>query len=291
MNVKEKNINDYLHFGYVPEFGDISKISHILSLKKTRDLSTTKEVDLIEEGIEILNKTFDNLVDNNSGKKHLVPLSGGLDSRLIFCALAERIDPEEIQAVTYGTPYSHDYEIPKKVLGKYPGISFKRINCTKLDYSLSNLIIAAKDGGHWCSTPDMFINRTALKLGEDYFRWSGFLGGPVAGNNTDPNYNTISSYAESQKTSKKLRITSENYRPEASVVHSDKKLLDLTPYEVLSLYNLAAANGVQILFPNSAEVIAPFLDRNWNEFMLQLPKNIDRICTCTKRLFVACFLR
>lgn len=271
MNVTEKIINDYLHYTYVPEFGDTSKLSHILSLKKTRDLSTIKEEDLIQEGVGILNTVFDKLVEENLGKRHLIPLSGGLDSRLIFCAVAERVKPEKIQVVTYGSPNSHDYDIPKKVVKKYSGVAYEQINCAKLDYSLANLIEAAKDGGQWCASPDMYINRVALNLEEDYCRWSGFLGGPVAGNNSTKKYNSPISYAQAYKRSKKLGLTAENYRPEASLVGYDKKLLDLTPFEVLALYNNAAANGIRILLPRSTEVITPFLDKQWNEFMLQLP--------------------
>lgn len=288
-NLNNQNLNDYLHFGYIPQFGNTEKISHILNIdnKKVQPLESIEEDALIVKGIKILNNVFDNLVADKKDRKHLVTLSGGLDSRIILSALLDRINPKNIHAVTFGSPKSFDYEIPKKVV-KNTGVNYERINCIKLDYSLDKLVKSLENGGKWTTPPDMYVNRLALKLNEDYCRWSGFEGGIIAGNSSTKGANSKNEaklFCEKQKRSKSIDLTQKEYDPVPSLVGiNSKSILNLTPYEMATLNNRTPAELTPIQIPNNRELIAPLIHPDWVEFMLQLPKKFREDCYLFKKI-------
>ncbi len=273
--ITNKNINDYLHFGYIPEFGKTEKITQIFN-KVNYDslLNGLDERALIDKGINVLNNVFDDLIEGNLNKKHLIPLSGGLDSRIIFAALLDRISPEKINTITFGTPGSFDYDIPKKVV-KNTNVNFERINCTRLDYSLDNLVSAALKGGHWTSTPDIYINQLSLKLDENYCRWSGFLGGEIAGE-----YSSLGSeikdnnviFANYQKRSKSITLTDQGYSPYSSLVKIGEIPYNLTAFELLFYYNRSAAGAIPIMYPDNIKINSPFMHPDWVDFIIKVPK-------------------
>lgn len=53
--------------------------------------------------------------DFNTADDHVVPLSGGYDSRLILAALREFVPADQIHTYTFGEPGSYDYELGTKV--------------------------------------------------------------------------------------------------------------------------------------------------------------------------------
>lgn len=292
--ITQKHINDYLHFSYIPEFGDNEQILDLLKFegKNAQIKSDKSEEDLIVEGISVLNQVFDELVEGKQDQKHLVPLSGGLDSRVILFALLQRVDPKNIQAVSFGSPKSLDYEIPKDVV-KGTGVNLERINCIELDYSLENLVEAAQNGGSWTFTPDIYVNRLSLKLDQDFCRWSGFIGDFIAGSYThrgDSAKDHYKKFAASQKRSRTKILTEAGYVPKKSVVNIDeKKLLNLNKLELIALYNRITACTAPILFPNNAELITPLIHPKWVEFMFGLPEKHRRGSSLFKKVITKMF--
>ncbi|MGM0933367.1 MAG: hypothetical protein ACQEWD_07980 [Bacteroidota bacterium] len=276
--ITNKNINDYLHFGYIPELGNVNRIDEILKPSNSgpfskEELENYNEDILIKKGIEVLREVFDDLMSVNNQKKHLVPLSGGLDSRLILAALMERVDPGNIEAITFGSPHSFDYEIPAKII-KNTNVSLERINCTKLNYSSENLKEAIRNGGRWTSIPDIYINQKALKLDQEYVRWSGFLGGELAGSYGDLNSNTLDNrkkFVEYQKRSKSFELTESSYKPENSLNPVNYSRGNLTEFEKLFLYNRSASGSLAIMFPENTRLNTPFLHPSWVNFILNVP--------------------
>ncbi len=274
--IDEKHINDYLHFGYIPDFGKLEKISHILTLQKkeTRLLADVSEEQLVEKGIAILNDVFDELLANQTEKKHLIPLSGGLDSRLILGALLKRVNPQNIFTVTFGSPRSFDYDIPKKVV-KNTGVNFERIDCNKLDYSMENLTGAALNGGAWTSTPDMYINRLSLKLDSNFIRWSGFIGDFVAGSYVGRGSNSGNNqelFVQNERRSKEIKLTHPDYNPVNSLLQNTELYSPvLNEYENIALLNRYASGIIPILFPENSTIISPLNHPSWVDFMFNLP--------------------
>ena len=292
--ITKREINDYLYFGYIPGFGKVDPLESLFNLEnQVPTLSSgIEEEDLIAEGKKILNQVFDELVAGKEDEKHLVPLSGGLDSRVIFAALLERVRPENIYAVTFGSPHSMDFEIPKKVV-KGTGVNYERIDCTKLDYSIQNLIEAARNGGEWTSTPDMYVNRLALKLDENYCRWSGFIGDFIAGSYSGKGREKGSNYekfASSQKRSRTINLTENGYSPKDALINIDEKnFLNLNHYELIALYNKIPASTFPVLFPNNADLITPLIHPKWAKFMLSLPETYRRNSYLFKKIILDLF--
>lgn len=271
----EKNINDYLYFGYIPEFGNTDEFSHLLNFKNSEIIQSTdlSEEELIGKGITILNEVFDELVKGKENEMHLIPLSGGLDSRLILAALLERVDHSNILATTFGTPGSFDYDIPEFIAKKIK-IRHKKINCTKLDYSIENLVSATLAGGRWSSVPDNYINRLALNTVEKGCKWSGFMGGEIAGDYAGLYSKDKSNYvkfAKYQKRVKNIKLTKENYSPETALIRIGKSVNILNEFELIYYYNRSLAGAIPIIDADNKDIIIPFLHPKWVSFISNIP--------------------
>src|SRR5690606_16910694 len=110
--------------------------------------------DLIREGGEIFNVAVQNLYDN-SNKKVVIPITSGLDSRLILGGLLNVTNAENIIAYTCGTPGTMDYEISKAISSKL-GIEHYLFDVTKYRLTYSRLKDYAINSGfsvplfdHW----------------------------------------------------------------------------------------------------------------------------------------------
>ena len=77
-------------------------------------LKALSEPALIDQGVAAIKARFQE-ADNGT---HIVPLSGGLDSRAILAGLLDRGLKDQIIATTYGTPGTYDYDIGCRVAKK-----------------------------------------------------------------------------------------------------------------------------------------------------------------------------
>lgn len=88
-----------------------------------KDIRQEKEDILIEELGEITNKIFHRVIDHAKGRMISVPLSGGLDSRLILCKLKE-LGYDNLRAYSYGPKGNWEAKAAKHVAEKL-GVPWK----------------------------------------------------------------------------------------------------------------------------------------------------------------------
>lgn len=186
-----ENISSFLHFGYLPSASldfkfqilqeyDWAKSSQIFRKE------TVNESILIEEGIRSLRASFDNSLNNIDGAIHIVPLSGGLDSRTILAGLLAEGLKDEIITVTFGTPGTFDYEIAVHV-ARHFGLRHEMLDLTEINVTQDRLIETAKTGGAWTFLIDAFYGSLVYKtFGKDVVYWSGYMGEALAGEHLPP---------------------------------------------------------------------------------------------------------
>ncbi|MEO8464129.1 MAG: asparagine synthase C-terminal domain-containing protein [Gammaproteobacteria bacterium] len=102
------NLNSFLAFGYFLDYRHPRYAMRLPAIDKGK-YADASEHDLVDEGARLFRKAIH--AQCVSGDRHLVPLSGGLDSRAILAALVELTDARNIYTYTFGTPGTLDYEI------------------------------------------------------------------------------------------------------------------------------------------------------------------------------------
>jgi len=115
-----------------------------------------------------------------SGKKHVVPISGGLDSRAILASLLKFTEAANIYTYTFGTPSTFDYEIGNLIA--------KETGTMHTSFPLNDYIFSNNGEINFSQMSDsqtiLFHHPPIEELFnkfEDHNIWSGFLGDPLAG--------------------------------------------------------------------------------------------------------------
>ncbi len=114
------------------------------------------------------------------GRTHVVPLSGGLDSRAVLGALLEFTEASHIKTYTYGLPGSFDFEIAARV-AKHAGVQNVRIPLQSYLYTLEELVETSQAMDHQSL---LFFHAPLYRVRAEFgdgLHWSGFLGEAITG--------------------------------------------------------------------------------------------------------------
>jgi hypothetical protein len=112
--------------------------------------------------------------------KHVVPLSGGLDSRAILAALLEFTDSKNIYSYSFGSKGTLDYEIAKKV-ADHTGINHITFDLQSYKFDLDDLLYQSKAVGMQTFLFHGPPQRQVDEIFSGFEFWSGILGDVVAG--------------------------------------------------------------------------------------------------------------
>jgi len=171
------NLQSFLNLGYFVQYDKGRDYFSLDGIDRGKYKSVSKPA-LLTEGARV----FTNSVEHNyqPGQKHIVPLSGGLDSRAILAALLEHTEAANISTITFGIPGAWDFEIGQMVSKKL-GIKNTPFDLNKYEYRTDELMDISKRNNqqtvlfhHW---PVWMMD----KISEGQVLWSGFFGDPVAG--------------------------------------------------------------------------------------------------------------
>ncbi|HHS49856.1 MAG TPA: hypothetical protein ENN07_01940 [candidate division Zixibacteria bacterium] len=238
-----------------------------------RKLPDEGEDALIERGVRALEACFRDIGDG----RHIVPLSGGMDSRAILGGLIDAGLKDDIIAVTFGSPGIYDYEIAEMIVNKF-GLEHVKIDISNVKIDSSILLEAAKTGGAWTFLFEAVYNSFITNhFGKDAIYWGGYLGGELAGSHIPREesmtwdaaksyfvrWNTVPHSVNLAKPGLMLEdVLPERPFVERSVMSFDDQL-DFGIRQVNFTRNINLRDGFNFR--------TPFLTREWVDFCFRIP--------------------
>jgi len=268
-------IATYLYYGYLPEVPrDLSAMPG-WGVPATSNGDVGSHDEVVERGIAAFSAAFDELPDG----PHVVPLSGGLDSRAILAELVHRVSPSDITAVTIGSPGSLDYALAVNVAAAV-GVRHVRIDLARYKLSEEALLSTAakNDAPTWVF--DATYNRLMRdRLESDAIYWSGYLGSRLSSTKhlaSDPNigfHEAIDRFVGVNRWSRSVRL----HPPDADLTRG----LPPAPMapgsalgqdEQLDLWIRQERLTRPVNLPAGFRNRAPFAHAQVAEFLLSLPR-------------------
>jgi len=266
-----QKISIFLEFGYIPETRN-----RIISQTDNRRERNINPCVALMKGVKMINdlkKDIRKKADSES--KHVVPLSSGLDSRLLLALLLDNVENEQICTVTFGIPGVWDFELGKQI-ARDSHVSNKAVDLQRINLSADFLISCAQDSKRPTRLFERAINVFAWEevSNKDAVHWSGFFGDPPAGAHLPKKpvedwdealhyfvrYNRFTS-----------RLTPDNFCAK-SVLPSSPVTTGLEFAEQLDYaIRQPCFIGPTVLHSESK---TPFLDNKWISFWLSVPRQM-----------------
>jgi hypothetical protein len=293
------DIPAYLHFGYSPrcQTGSTVVLDRLrLHLDTRRQVQ--EEAALVEQGAVVLHKALGQAIEAAGKEKmHILPLSGGLDSRAILGGLLENVDRTKIQAVTFGTPGTWDYEIGRQV-AQAAGVRCEVIDLTASDWRWD--MDGLRETAVQIETPiwlfDAYINRCIpQRFGAEAVYWSGFMGDPLAGSHllsTDsPDWEQArSEFVKRNQFARSMKLSPPDFVAENTLPDEPLLTADLLSYdEQLDFAIRQSCLISHIVLPHRYDYQTPFLHPEWVDFILNAPRQYRAKQTLYKRILQAAY--
>lgn len=215
-----------------------------------------------------------------TSERHVVPLSSGVDSRLILGTLVKLGLQKRIDAVTFGVPGTFDYDLAPRV-ARAAGVRHHAIDLSGQDVSGERLRRAWRHHP-WTFPHEIAWNHLVFeRFGREATYWSGSLGNVIAGEDADTVTEDWASarrvFAECKRFTRSIDLTPPDFRPE-SVLPAEPLLADspLNGFQQLFIAVRNPSRNDPAQLPAGYDVRTPFLRRNWVELLLSLPPSVLR---------------
>jgi hypothetical protein len=183
---QRQKISEFLYFGYLLDSDNTTISSIFPKINSVEEifmnpLDTDDESVILENGIRALQESFSKILTEIDGNDHVVPLSGGFDSRGILACLINAGVKKDITTATFGIPGSWDYEIGKSIARKF-GTAHVSFNLYDARLTSEGLLETARNGAAWTFLIDAFYNALIpQEFGTEAVYWSGLMGDALAG--------------------------------------------------------------------------------------------------------------
>ncbi|MCS4161423.1 hypothetical protein GGP94_001840 [Salinibacter ruber] len=262
----------FLQYGYIPKYEKhlLSLISDNTEKDKIYDISYLRK-----KSTDILKTIIKQHLDNTSASLHVVPLSGGLDSRLILSVLLEYVDHDKVLTVTLGSDDTWDFEIGQLV-ADYVGVKNKAIRLNKYDFSSGDLISVAERTKRPTRLFERAFNGLAWKdlAGRsNTIVWSGYMGGELAGGHLPER--KIDNWDDAlghfvKKNRLTSRLTPKSFNPKSVLpvkpITGDLEFIEQLDYGVRQPCFIRPT----VVHPNAKK---PFLHDEWISFWMKVPRD------------------
>jgi len=264
------NLNSFLTLGYFLDYKNNSIKINISNIDKERYKNISEKA-LIDIGSKLWRDSISNNFQIN--QKHLVPISGGLDSRAVLAGLLEHTEAKNIQTYTFGTPNTLDYEVGNYIAKKL-GTNHTRFDLTQYSYKQDESEAISKRIHHQAVLFHHWPVWEVDELFKGCIQWSGFMGDPLAGSH-------LSSIQSSNIEEAKHNFTKKNtYVKSIQLSQNDdfQNLIDihcideskLTLDEQLDFQNRQTKFIAPIVLMDGYDLEAPFLYQPYIDFMLSV---------------------
>jgi len=261
----------FLHYGFVPRVPADLGARPWLATGAPR--LPDDERACVVRGVETLRALFADVPDG----LQLVPLSGGLDSRVILGQLVAAGHRERVLAVTFGTPGTLDYELGARV-ARHCGVRHAAIDLTREPLEPDVLVAAIPAGRAWIHALEAHFNALVpRRFGAGATVWSGIMANVLNGSRVgDPHASweeACRTYAEAHRCVRSCRLTPPDFDarawlPSAPCAASAR----LTPAELLHVALHYPCRYDPVLLAPGFDYRTPFRDPRWVDFALALPR-------------------
>ena len=270
----------YLYMSYVPKPAEVDL--DWLNCDFECDFGQAAGIEQwwVKEGVKALKQTMAEEIDRSDHRAaHIVPLSGGLDSRAILGGLLENLPRSQIIAATYGIPGAWDFEIAKRITRKF-GLQHEVFDLTQEKWEPEHLVKAATRLTLPVSVHQSYIRQKITNhFGKDCVYWSGFMGDAFGGSYL-PKIPSI----DKREAVKRCVNTAHtpNYKDQSFQDAIIEEVLDECTWDRLDNKKFSLDQQIDmglrqnflhrpLVLINGFHFKTPFLNRTWGTFMVNVP--------------------
>lgn len=270
----------YLYLSYLPRFAETSLDWFNCDFDNVFGEEVEEKSWWVDEGVKAIKQTMaDEIADTDANALHVVPLSGGLDSRVILGGLLENLPKSQIITATYGIPGAWDFEIAKNIARKF-GLRHEVFNLLEEDWDVAQLTAAATRLRGPISVHQSYVRQKINNhFGADCIYWSGFMGDILGGADIPKYPNT------DKRAAIKRHINIEptpNYRDQEFLDALIDKMFHECPWDRLNQRKFTLDRQLyigdrqrqltrNICIFNGFTFKTPFLNKTWVNFMANVP--------------------
>ena len=260
----DEKINSFLHYGWIPRLDREPPIP-----LQWFDKTITSTDHSTKRGANILREAVTHCIGDT--KEVVIPISGGLDSRVIL-AIAHELNCN-ITAITVGTPGTYDFEYGRMVAEKL-GVRHDAIDVTKLEITTDKLVKKARELDDWVNITEVYFNLLANTYFPDKKIITGLLGDFVAGEFAHKNYNSYEeakvAFAQDTQRSKNAPLAAKDFDA-TKVLPDSPGTTNLNYYEDIVLRARHTCTLRPNVFAKNFNYQSPFRNQAWVEYMMSAP--------------------
>lgn len=281
MMLETNNISSFLFFGYCPRLpSDLENKKWALSttVGNSVPIKDDTEESLLERGTRIFKSIFTNVEDG----KHIVLLSGGLDSRSVLGGLLAAGMKDQITTVTYGTPGTFDFDIGCDIACRM-GLRHESFDLTQVKIKQDILEKTAREMETKAWIFDAFYNRLIpIRFGKNVIYWNGFMGDALSGLHLFPKENVawekaVSQFVKRARFVKSIYLPNPNFDPRSILPRIPLLNNSILAYDDQLDFAIRQESYTRnIMAPGDYDYHTPFLHPEWINFILNVPRKFRR---------------